>query len=83
MDPEWASVLAIPLTAFKALEPMDQERGPWLMHGEAHADIVLLPVVRVVASEDFHWLLGLSHKGVLNRQPKLLKWVLSLKPLAE
>jgi len=81
LDPQRSLVGSVPLTAFKALESVDHQRGPRLVHRDTHA-IVNVPILISVSHETsllFH-ALSLGIDGVLHSFLKLIEGVLCLKP---
>ena len=83
MDPKSSSVLVVPCSAFEPLESVDEERSPWLMHREAHADVILLSVEGLVLFEHSGGFLRFLYHCTFDGLPELFKRVLCLKPLAK
>ena len=75
--------LVVPFSPFESLEAVDEQRGVRLMHGEAHALVILVSVEGHVVIEGLLRLLRLFNHGSLDGLAELLERVLCLQSLAE
>ena len=82
MDPEWASILGGPLSAFKPLEAVHHKRSPRLVHRQAHDTVIFLEK-RLIRLVSLLLPLTILDNFTLNRQSKFIKWILVLQPRAK
>lgn len=83
MNPKCPSVLIVPSSAFEPFESVNEEGRPWLMHREAHANVILLSIESLVLFENSCGLLRFLYHCTFDRLPELFKRILCLEPQAK